>query len=266
MSINKNIERAFDTIICGSFYYEKDDSVRAYCDGSFYYRGTKIAQAIYDDSNDNQFILLPTLDFKTDKGWKIAKRAIAKYANKFDYYVIITDDFDFGFKQVIPKLKDWYDPLSTKEIYSKLLEIAKYSQDKDIKTAACVIEPGLSEVPDKILAYSYNQKLNKDNEYTHAEKILTLYTPMISDFIFQTPKWYSLLEPCDDCLKSMIEAGAEEIYYGQLHKDKWNSENYIQLTNDIFNKTILSKQYKPIKYKLILDKRIEHFYNKGGNK
>ena len=70
----------------------------------------------------------------------------------------------------------------------------------------------------------------------------------------------SLLEPCFDCLHKLIEQGANRIYFSQLHKDKWNTEDYIQLTNDIWANQ-LGLLY-PVKYDRLENSLVTKFYSK----
>ena len=106
-----------------------------------------------------------------------------------------------------------------------------------IKTAAVLIAGS------EILGYTYNQDL--DEGMVHAEEIICKYIRLLDktneDEDLDPIRHYtvfSMLEPCYNCLVKLISHNVDIIHFSHLHKDKWNTEEYIQFTNDIFNKEI----------------------------
>lgn len=82
----------------------------------------------------------------------------------------------------------------------------------------------------------------------HAEATLVEFAKLANIPIDQCEYWLMDLEPCEDCLRKMINLGARGIAYYTSHKDKWNTPEYLQLVNDIDSKTIKNPGEYPIIY------------------
>ena len=122
----------------------------------------------YEDYEYTERIVLLTLqNFKSQRSWKTHRKQLAAAANKAGFPVLFVDKLDMGFGIE-------YD-IAEDTIPNKLLEVARYSQDSDIRTAACATlyydEEYESERYSKI--YSYNQLI--EGEFVHAEDILCRY-------------------------------------------------------------------------------------------
>ena len=130
--------------------------------------------------------------------------------------------------------------------------------DEDIKTACCVtLYYDNTDKPGKL--YSYNQLI--DGEYVHAEEVVLNYIESLG--IDKIRTIYSMLEPCYDCLQKTISFMPQYIIYFKNHKAKWDTFNYIQLSNDLFAGRYLSEvsnMTDKMHYDKLHDKLIEKFY------
>ena len=256
--MSSNAARIFEQYYNGD-YAHSGDQIRLR-DDDILSQGTiigRIESLEVGEDYYEQFLILSLQNFKSQKNWKTHKKQLAKAANKAGLPVIIVPELDIGFG-LDERQVDYIVPISFDDIIAKqLIEVAKYSQDEDIKTAACAILPGYCMKQDKVLAYSYNQYI--DGEFRHAEDILCSYISCINEYE-DSITYYSLLEPCYDCLKLLINACAENIKFAACHKDKWNTIPYIQYTNDIMNKDIKSNSGRPIIYEKVSNKYVNKFY------
>ena len=204
-----------------------------------------------DECEFTQRIVLLTLqDFKSQHSWKTHRKQLAMAANKAGFPVVFVDQLDMGFGIM-------YD-IAEDTIPAQLIKVAKYSQDEDIKTACCVtLYYDNTDKPSKL--YSYNQLI--DGEYVHAEEVVLNYIESLG--IDKIRTIYSMLEPCYDCLQKTISFMPRYIIYFKNHKVKWDTFNYIQLSNDLFAGRYLS-EVNNTTYKMHYDKKhdklIEKFY------
>ena len=204
-----------------------------------------------DECEFTQRIVLLTLqDFKSQRSWKTHRKQLAMAANKAGFPVVFVDQLDMGFGIM-------YD-IAEDTIPAQLIKVAKYSQDEDIKTACCVtLYYDNTDKPSKL--YSYNQLI--DGEYVHAEEVVLNYIESLG--IEKIRTIYSMLEPCYDCLQKTISFMPRYIIYFKNHKVKWDTWDYIQLSNDLFAGRYLS-EVNNMTYKMHYDKKhdklIEKFY------
>lgn len=256
-----NAERVISNFVMSKSYHPKSDKLRFRAeDNSIYDRGTLIGFFV-EDSVDGEwlkYLILCLQDFKNDPLWKKHKQQLAKEANKWGIRVIF-EEFDFGFTST----SEWYH--TDNELFDKLLIVAKYSQDKDIKTAACVTNCCPREMDDdkyeRIIAYSYNQQLNEDS-WLHAEKAVADYCRMREE---EPRRWLTLLQPCEHCLKAMVDLGATDIFFGWPHKEKWNTPGYYELADKLVMKEVRQPFSSfPVLYKYQPYKKVWKFYKKVG--
>ena len=204
-----------------------------------------------DECEFTQRIVLLTLqDFKRQRSWKTHRKQLAMAANKAGFPVVFVDQLDMGFGIM-------YD-IAEDTIPAQLIKVAKYSQDEDIKTACCVtLYYDNTDKPGKL--YSYNQLI--DGEYVHAEEVVLNYIESLG--IDKIKTIHSMLEPCYNCLQKTISFMPQYIIYFKNHKVKWDTWDYIQLSNDLFAGRYLSEvnnmTYK-MHYDKLHDKLIEKFY------
>ena len=255
--MSSNATRIFEQFYNGD-YAHKGDQIRL-IDDEIYSKGTligKIENLEYYDGEYELFLVLSLQTFKSQKNWKTHQKQLAKAANETGVPVIIVPELDIGFgleeKASDPEIITYQD------VVKQLINVAKYSQD-DVKTAVCAIKPGFFVRKDKVIAYTYNQYI--DGKWQHAEQILCKYLECAQQVYDGPIRYCSLLEPCEKCLSTMIEYSADQIEYGALHKDKWNTDKYIQLTNDIYTKDVRSNSNRPIHYYKVNNKYVNKFYN-----
>lgn len=247
-----NVEKIFYAYTDGSVYYNKSDKLRLDENNRIIDNGTPIGffDERYNEETDSfdNFLILTLQDFKSQPSWKNHKKQLALEANKQGFYVLFVPLIDIGFG-INPM--SMYLRTSLNSIVNDLLKIAKYSQDEDIKTA-CI---GL-DYENKVYVYTYNQLIF--GEIEHAEIVLTKYLRNLNSGITV----YSLLEPCTKCIRAMRDAGAYAIWYSHPHKAKWNTYEYIQLTNDIWTKRYLAFDGMALSYNILAHPKIDKFYNK----
>lgn len=254
-----NIDRVFDHFYYGKWLYKKTDKIRLADDGCTIERlGTPIAKIIGTEVDGvyDELLVVTLQKFKSDKQWEISKKRLITFARKvFGIPTIFIPHLDVGFGEY----KESYPNIRLHSLTETLIKVAKFSTD-DIKTAVGAIRK--DNEGEEIVAYSFNQCI--DGEYQHAEAILIKYCNMLNLIVYS---FYSLLEPCDNCLQKMINVGAQCIEYSYCHKDKWNNDNYIQLVNDIQSHTLLNND-KPIIYRKLISTQVNKFYNnlKGDGK
>lgn len=249
-----NIDRVISHYIDGGVIYHKSDTLRLSINNEIFDKGTIIGKFIdiYNhqvygiDENDymsNQYLILTLQNFRSHPNWSSHIKQLAHAANKNCIPVIFVPILDMGFGE--PDISYNIDDLA-----KLLIKTAKYSQDPDIKTACCAYSQ-------YSYYFSYNQLVGE--RIIHAEDVIADFIGYSNDIIYDI---ISMLEPCYNCLYKLTENYSyNKIQFVELHKAKWNTEEYIQLTNDIYNKII------PVKYNR-LDKnskafeRIIKFYHK----
>lgn len=203
----------------------------------------------YDEYTE-KIVILTLQNFKNQRSWKTHRKQLAAAANKAGFPVLFVEQLDIGFGLT-------YD-IAIDNVENVLVEVAKYSQDDDIKTACCALLYYDDEfTPSKV--YSYNQLI--DGEYMHAEEVVAQY--LNSKDIVKVRAIYSMLEPCDNCLQKIIGFQPQYIFYYKNHKLKWDTWKYIQLSNDLFRgkyrTEVNGKSYK-INYDKIHHNKIDKFY------
>jgi tRNA(Arg) A34 adenosine deaminase TadA len=252
MKRETNAEKIITGCYVGGYFGSKSDKLRL-IDNIIYDIGTPIGKFVewFDEVKDEyaQLLILTMQDFKSQPSWKTHKKRLAHAANAQGLPVIFVPQIDIGFgvSESIHLLSD------------DLIKVAKYSQDDDIKTAAVLM------AGQEILAYTYNQDL--DEGFEHAEAVLCKYIRLLdknnSEEGLDPIRHYtvfSMLEPCYNCLVKLISHNVDIIHFSHLHKDKWNTEEYIQFTNDIFNKEVRTEYNYPVSYHRNIEAKIEKFY------
>lgn len=250
-----NAERVIAHYITAWGIYARSDKLRMQEDYTITSCGTPIGKIIPGEVNllDEcvDFLVLTAQDFKSQPSWRAHKRALAKAANDAGLLVVFVPQLDIGFGLGEQSYED-------KEIYAVnklLLRIAKYSTDPDIKTAAACFRQG------DILALSYNQFVN--NTWHHAEQVLVDYAQTIDINIYDLVDWQMLLEPCINCLSSMIKVGAQSMIFSQKHKQKWDTDEYIDMTQNIFSGALRSPNGHKICLRKLNDPMVDKFYKES---
>lgn len=208
----------------------------------------------YEDEYEftQRIVLLTLQDFRSQHSWKTHRKQLAMAANKAGFPVVFVDQLDMGFGIE-------YE-IAENLIPNQLVKVAKYSQDEDIKTACCATLYYDDASTDKSAKmYSYNQLI--DGEYVHAEEVVLNYIESLG--IEKIRTFYTMLEPCYNCLQKIIDFKPQYIIYTENHKVKWDTYKYIQLTNDLFRGAytteVNGRRYK-IQYTKLRNKKIEAFY------
>lgn len=220
-----------------------------------YYHNLLIAKV--DDHGYTNRLIVSLQNFKTEPKLRQAKRDLVKAAVDVGYEIIFVPELDLGFG-----VEESHD-CSESTIETILIEVAKHSEE-DIKTAAIAYVEN-EDGTHKILGLAFNQKdtYEYDNSVIHAEQVLCNYIVDLELYGDEKLRYYSLLEPCEKCLKRMIANQACGIYYFVNHKAKWDTIGYLQLCNDIWNKTILQNYYEtPIRYQGICGFKANKFMEK----
>lgn len=251
----KTAKLAIDKL-CGNYVtFAKNADITASNEEIYYHRLliAKVCNLGYTNR-----LLVSMQNFKSEPKLKQAKYDIVDSAVKAGYEILFVPELDLGFG-----IEEEHDcSISTLEL--QLIEIAKYSKE-EVKTAA-VVYLEKEDGTNKILGFAFNQKDiydYNDNDVIHAEQVLCNYIQDCELYGDERLKFYSLLEPCEKCLKRMVANQACGIYYFVNHKAKWNTQDYYQLCNDIWNKTILQCYYEtPIKYDKIYGNKAIKFMNK----
>ena len=250
-----NAERVIAHYITAWGIYARSDKLHMRDDYTITSCGTPIGKIIPGELNllneCVDFLVLTAQDFKSQSSWRAHKRALAKAANEAGLLVVFVPQLDIGFGLGEQSYED-------KEIYAvnkQLLRVAKYSTDPDIKTAAVCFKQG------DILALSYNQFVN--NTWQHAEQVLVDYARTLDQNTSDLLDWQMLLEPCTSCLSSMIKVGAQSMIFSQKHKQKWDTDEYIDMTQDIFNGKLRSLNGHKICLRKLNDPMVDKFYKEG---
>lgn len=255
-----NAQRVIENYVNCTFWSEPKDQLRM--DKLTYEitdRGTPIGKIVDGEISEDwwaTFLVLTLQDFKSQPNWRTHKKQLAQAANENGLYVVFVDQLDIGFGV---RETRGTKATETEEVYKTLCKIAKYSQDEDLQTAAMCFKDG------NIFAASYNQLV--DGKMMHAEDVLCKYCLALNEDETHSTEmldWQMLLEPCVDCLTNMLELGAQQIVYAENHKPKWNTANYIQLTNDVFAGLVTSPRGHKIKLRKVATKETIKFY--GGKK
>lgn len=259
-----NAERVISNFVMSKTYHPKTDKLRIGERGEIYDSGLRIGQFEEGTVGDTwmKFLRLP-LEDHFDK-WKKYKLQLAREANKWGIIVIFEKEFDIGFGPDDTK-SEYY---KTADLFEELIKITKYSQDKDLQTAACAtfVDSRLSEPRyDGIVAYSYNQLLNEET-WLHAEQAVVNYYRYLIDNESACPvprRWLTLLQPCEHCLQAMLDVGATDIIYGHPHKDKWNTYGYFEIVDKLTAKKIIQPEmFLPTLYRKVEHKKVEKFYRR----
>lgn len=263
-----NVERVISNFVMSKTYHPKTDKLRINESGAILDSGLRIGQ--FEEGQVGEvwmkFLRLSLEDHFAS--WKKYKKQLANEANKWGIVVVFEKYFDIGFGE--NDLKAYF--YSSETLFEDLLKVARYSQDKDLQTAACAsIVDSRWPWPDHddIVAYSYNQLLNEDT-ILHAEKAVAFYYQYIIENKGTCPtpmRWLTMLQPCEHCLQRMLDAGASAIIYGYPHKDKWNTAGYFEIVEKIMSKDLRHKATAlPILYHKTRDentsKKIEKFYRR----
>lgn len=250
-----NAERVIAHYITAWGLYSRSDTLRMQDDYTITSCGTPIGKIIPGELNQLDeyvdFLVLTAQDFKSQPSWRAHKRALAKAANNAGLLVVFVPQLDIGFGLGEQSYED-------KEIYAVnklLLRIAKYSTDSDIKTAAACFKQG------DILALSYNQFVN--DTWHHAEQVLVDYALTIDKNTCDLVDWQMLLEPCINCLSNMIKVGAQSMIFSQKHKQKWDTDEYIDMTQNIFSGALRSPSGHKICLRKLNDSMVDKFYKES---
>lgn len=208
-------------------YYNKGKGLELHNYDIIQYRGNNVGYVVNDSEISSYTFIVLTLD----RIW-LPKRildGLVQEANRNNMKVVFVPrvDVGFGFHRSNPSTIN--EPILSKFLISK---VAYHSQDDDIKTAVCVLQNGHP------IVFSYNQKLDERDTFIHAEDVVAEFLQMEShinqDYNLDQPvQWYMLLEPCEHCLRAMLDSNTNLIQYYYPHKDKWNTSSYIQLVNDV---------------------------------
>lgn len=250
-------EKAIDHYMNGYFFYQKS-GLKLDLEGKITSSNTPMGYIVNGEGPDGMcqdFMVLALQNYKSQKNWETQKKQLAHAANKNGMIVVFTylNEFEDENETELDKKNPYNAFNENHDLCCKnLLNIAKFSQDKQFKNAAvCNTDENNKEK----LLFSYNQLVN--GECVHAEDAICRYLDSCNQEAYT---FITLLEPCKNCLQQMIDSGAEQILFTQMHKT--NLAEFIQLTNDIFNKTTLSKRNRPIRYVKINNKKVENFYKK----
>lgn len=255
-----NVEQTLMSYLTGDFYYRKNNPIRISQNGIITSQNTIIGYLYDGETNDGEryynFLVLTMQNFKSQRNWQTHKKQLAQAANKQGYMVVFVPEIDIFMdceNNETPSSGNFFDrPYG--EIYKSITKVAKYSQDEDLQTAALAIID--YEFADTNALLSYNQLI--DGEYVHAEEVLCRWLDCTHDYDCKT--FMMMLEPCVDCLKHMVDCGAEKIQFAALHKKKWTTTEFIDYTNDIWNKTILSNRGRPIYFGKVYNQYVKAFY------
>lgn len=243
MARQTNADRVIEQYMYGG-YAQKSDKLRIDQSGQITSFSTPIAYIFDEEYKDRyeQMLVISLQNFKSQSSWKSHQKSLVRAANKYGIPVIFVPELDIGFGT---------EPTNCIDIPS-LIKVAKYTEGNDIKTAACGVNN------EGYVAYSCAQCVN--NEWLHAESLIAQYWAMRNE---EARIWYSMLEPCSHCLRNMINQGAQSIIFSQPHKAKWNTLEYIDLTNELSAKRVMSSEGKPVIYGRQENVAITKFYNGG---
>lgn len=241
--------------LCGDYVkFAKNSDIYANSE-EIYYHNLLIAKTYNYGYKNRLFVSLQ--NFKTEPKLRKAKQDVVKAAVEVGYEIIFVPELDIGFG-----VNNEHD-VTVSNLEKLLVEVAKYSEE-DIKTAAVAYMENENGTR-KILGLAFNQKdtYEYDNSVIHAEQVLCNYIVDLELYGDEKLRFYSLLEPCEKCLRRMIANQACGIYYFVNHKAKWDTPEYYQLCNDIWNKSILQNYYEtPIKYTKLFRIYVDKFMNK----
>lgn len=242
-----NADRMFDTHYDSVWEYNKNDSIRLNEDsGVISDYNTPIGKLItseeYNEFVDEYptFIILTMQDFKSQRTWQSHKLQITKSANDRGLPVIYVPEIDMGFG--INKI-DTCDLMITME---NLLRIAKLHN---------TVTAGALLLNDMVY-YTIGQHIDYE-EYKPVDIFKYVIEPDMSDLAY-----LSIVEPNTREIMALRDIGVRHIYFVIPLKNL--TQYHIELTNDIFNKTLTDSNGLPIVYKRIHDLKIEKWYKKKG--
>lgn len=265
----KNVIKVLDDYFMQNAYYTAKDRLRLRDNREIVNCGTLMAyihEDYVDDYNANTYLIVTLQDYKSQPSWKRDKQELIEIASSPEYgmRIIFVPELDIGFgKKPNEHVIDFHKVL----FENYLLKAAKFSKD-NIKTAVAAIIPAKGNLSDdELVAITYNQ-IDLDGEVLHAEKILTEYLNSLSEYnAINEYIFVSILEPCYECLNAMLECKGSKIYWAYNHKDKWETDEYIQLTNDIWAPNIRHPiTNRPITYFKLLNLKINKFMEKNEEK
>lgn len=260
-------EKLLEAYMYNDFYYKKSNTLRINQEGKITSQNTPMGYIVSQPGADEvyrEFLVLTMQNYKSQPNWERQKKQLAHAANNMGMTVIFKWLDIFAEQIEVTDNKYLSSGNYHDQCYKDLITVAKYSQDPDVKTAAmCRTNEKIfdGKILEDVLLYSYNQEIN--GQFVHAEKALCDYLSTIGE---KSLSFVTMLEPCKNCLESMIDNGAEIIDFAHLHKEKWNTPEFIDYTNSIFNKTIRSERNRAIDYKRVQNKKVESFYDRSKKK
>lgn len=195
-------------------------------DGVIRYRGTEIGHIAENyEQSDFAFMVLTLQDFILPTP---LARTLAHTANREGLKVVFVPAVDIGFGRPATPL------LNGKKHKQILQRVAKCATD-DVQTAALMGQGDHITRPTlwKATAYSYNQFVGGYEKPFHAEATLAEFAGVAEIDPEDREAWFMDLEPCQDCLRDMVAQGARSIKFMTAHKAKWNTQEYLDLCDQI---------------------------------
>ena len=254
----KTAKMAIDRLQGEYIKFAKNSDIRAN-ENEVYYHNLLFAKVYEGYTTNRLFVSLQ--NFRTEPKLRQAKKDLVKAAINAGYEIIFVPEIDMGFG-----VSNAHDcSRGTLEVF--LIEIAKYC-DENIKNAALVYMENEDETR-KILGAAINQKdpYEYDDTIIHAEEVLCNYVIDLELYGHEKLRYYSLIEPCERCLKQMLNNQACGIYYFVKHDTILDTPEYYQLCNDIWNKSILQSYHEtPIRYDRVYGIKADKFMNKEKSK
>lgn len=236
----------------------KKDTIRFSidCDNNFmicdYNTPMGYIKEMYIEQEDiyRTFLVLTMENYKSQPSWKLHKRALAKAANAQGIYVIFVNQLDIGFGIDPPSKSTTVDVY-----YDKLLELYKLSP---LKTNTCLMF--LEDDTTTDIFYAFDQVI--DDEDLTALDILNMWFNSIQGI--KCSLILSLKESNVHDLKIAMNM-SDNIAYGHLSINYKECDEYIELTNDIFNHKYTCND-RPVKYNYIGYNKIDKYLEKEKSK
>lgn len=201
------------------------------------YNGNPVGYMLEDSQIADEMFMVLTIQ-RSMLPARVASSLVSA-ANENEMKVVFVPMIDIGFG--LPEL-----PYLANTAHKRTIsQVSKYAQD-DVKTAIVVCEYDAAHRGSQPIAYSYNQKLG--SRIYHAEEVLTEYLKIIKYQIGYKTMAIMDLEPCSNCLQSMIDLNFRTIMYYTSHKDKWNTTEYLDMVDRINSRAVVTKKGWPIKY------------------
>lgn len=220
-------------------YYRKGRGLEVHENQQIHYNGNLVGYVVENwDVSDYMYVVLTAQTFLLPA--KSAKSLIHTL-NDNDIKVVFLPIIDIGFGLTAQLSKP------NKVHYKDLLRIAKYAQD-DVKTAIVLLTGLNISHPESISqVYTFNQLIG--NTIYHAEDILIEYLQMTKFKMDANHRVLMDLEPCYHCLTKLIKSDVRDIRYVTLHKDKWDTDDYLNLVDRLNKREFKTKLNYPILYK-----------------